>query len=172
MSVGKRIKALKNDYVSVKKTHQTGTDEAYAQAVTTFLDRLRKTWERAVEECLFNKVVERFNPGVSTLRLSVIDIHPTDHVAVEDGMSTCSAWVHDPAQPLANPPPSALRVGRDGQRFGQVDPGPPRTTPKSHRSPEREPTPHPSSPTHVISTRHDVVQAIDRGRSSPASNPA
>lgn len=106
MKVKQRIAALTNEHSELKKTKKTGTDDEYGQAVVAYLDRLRKTWERAVEECLFNGVIERFGYGVKTQSIAEVDVLTTDYNAIDTGMSACSAWVHDPAQELSEPPPS------------------------------------------------------------------
>jgi ABC-type lipoprotein export system ATPase subunit len=110
MSVKQRVATLKQQHVTMTMTKRIGTDEEYAQAVVAFLDRLRKTWERAIEECLFNGVIERFGYGVKTLSLSEVDVLKGDHAAIHAGMAACSAWVHDPAQGLSDPPPSPTEI--------------------------------------------------------------
>jgi energy-coupling factor transporter ATP-binding protein EcfA2 len=105
MKVKERVGVLTNDLVALTKTKKTGTDEEYAKAVVAYLDRLRKTWERAIEECLFNGVIERFGYGVRTQSIEGVDVLPTDYAAIDVGMSACSAWVHDTAQRLGDPPP-------------------------------------------------------------------
>lgn len=109
-NVKQRVGALKAEHVALCKIKKTGTDEEYAQAVVVFLDRLRKTWERAVEECLFNGVIERFGYGVETKKIAEIDVLNADYSAINAGMSACSAWVHDPAQSLLDPPPNTDEV--------------------------------------------------------------
>jgi hypothetical protein len=100
-----RVGVLKKDQVGLAKIRRAGTDEDYAHAVSAFLVRLRKTWERAIEDCLFNGAIRRFEYGVETQRIAQIDVSPSDYSAIEAGMRRCSAWAHDPAQALANPPP-------------------------------------------------------------------
>jgi energy-coupling factor transporter ATP-binding protein EcfA2 len=107
-----RVAALTDRHVRLVKAHKLGTDEEYAEAVATFLDRLRKTWERAIEECLFNGCIRRFGPGIETQRIAKIDLIPSDYQAIEAGMGRCSEWVHDPALALANPPPEPVELAR------------------------------------------------------------
>lgn len=105
-SVRDRVNALKQLHVQLAKVHREDTEVAYANAVVTFLDRLRKTWERAVEECLFNGCIRRFGYGVETQRLKLVDVTDGDYDALERGMAKCSEWVHDAAEALSNPPPT------------------------------------------------------------------
>lgn len=84
--------------------------EAHARA---FCDRLRESWERLVEEKIFNETVVRFNPGVKTLRLD--DVEVPDDVAdrVYWGMTKISNWTaHDPAtaKSLNLPAPDELKA--------------------------------------------------------------
>ncbi len=104
--VKQRVAALTNEHVELKKAKNTGTDDQYTQAVVGYLDRLRKTWERAIEECLFNGAIERFDYGVKTQSIAEVDVVAMDYTAIDRGMSACSAWVHDPAQGLLDPPPT------------------------------------------------------------------
>jgi hypothetical protein len=101
-----RIVVLGAAYESLRKTRDALTEEEYALKVVAFLGRLRNTWERAIEEYLFNGSVQRFGYGVQTLSLKTVDVVDGDYTAIETGMGACSAWVHDPAQALANPPPT------------------------------------------------------------------
>jgi energy-coupling factor transporter ATP-binding protein EcfA2 len=57
--------------------------------------RLRKTWERAIEEVLFNKTIERFRKSINTLSLRQVLIEPGDQEEVNRGMTKCSNFAHD-----------------------------------------------------------------------------
>jgi len=78
---------------------------------------LRETWERAVEEVLFNKTVLRFRRGIETLWLKEVDIEPSDYIRVDNAMTKCSKFLpgHDDAIELNEPvpEPSELRVDID-----------------------------------------------------------
>jgi hypothetical protein len=111
-NVKQRVGALKNEHVALITTRTTGTDVEYAEAVVGYLDRLRKTWERAVEECLFNGVIERFGDGIKTQSIAEVDVSTSDYAAIDAGMSACSAWVHDPAQGLLDPPPAPEELAK------------------------------------------------------------
>lgn len=112
-TVKQRVGALKVLHGGLEKVRKSGTDESYRSEVVHFYDRLRKTWERAVEECLLNKCIQRFGHSVQTQRLRAVDILEEDYTRLEDGMSACSAWVHDRANPLADPSPEPDEVARD-----------------------------------------------------------
>ncbi len=76
---------------------------------------MRETWERIIEEVLFNGVVQRFRPEIMTQRLEEACIDPaTDYPAIFEGMKLCSHYSgHDPAQDLPPELPDADRIGRD-----------------------------------------------------------
>lgn len=76
-------------------------------------DRLRQSWERAVEEVLFNEVVVRFGDGVSTQRLRALtDITEADVHCVDSEMTYCSSFVHDEsgAVNVGIPDPSVIEA--------------------------------------------------------------
>ena len=58
---------------------------------------LRLAWERSVEEVLFQGVVSRFTEGVATNMLKHVAVEDSDFVAIDEGMTKCSKFVHDPA---------------------------------------------------------------------------
>ena len=55
------------------------------------------TWERAVEEVLFQKVVLRFRKGISTRPLAGVVVDDTDYACIEQWMTKCSNYSHDQA---------------------------------------------------------------------------
>jgi hypothetical protein len=72
----------------------TSEDEAWRR-VNDFYAHLRTAWERAVEERLFQRVVQRFQRAVKTQSLKYVEITPTLIALVEDGMTRASMFVHD-----------------------------------------------------------------------------
>lgn len=106
MKTSKRIGVLKNDLVALKKQHDVG-DENYERSIRDWYGRLRESWERGIEECLFNDAVRRFGHSVQTNRLekALQKIQPGDWPAIEKGMTRASAAIrgHDAAAGL-NPP--------------------------------------------------------------------
>ncbi len=65
--VRERIGALRPQLAALKRTPDQGSDE-YRILATGFYAGLRETWERLVEELLFNEVIGRFQLGVTTLQ--------------------------------------------------------------------------------------------------------
>jgi len=98
-SLGQRLDTLeKVDIRKLVELHLKGEAE-YELYVRSFCDRLRESWERLIEEGVFNETVVRFNPAVRTLRLDEVDV--SDEVAdkIFWGMTKISSWTaHDPAK--------------------------------------------------------------------------
>jgi AAA domain, putative AbiEii toxin, Type IV TA system len=118
LKTSKRIGVLKNDLVALKKQHDIG-DVGYERTIRDWYGRLRESWERAIEECLFNDAVRRFGHSVQTNRLekALKKIQLGDWPAIEKGM-TRTSWAirgHDGAAEL-NPPiptPDAAKTDLD-----------------------------------------------------------
>jgi hypothetical protein len=96
MTVGKRIGLLRNELQKAVAFLNKGDRIAYEQKAEWIFDRLRQSWERAVEEVLLNEVVVRFGDGVSTQRLKALtDITDADIQCVDTEMTYCSSFLHD-----------------------------------------------------------------------------
>jgi energy-coupling factor transporter ATP-binding protein EcfA2 len=81
-------------------------------------DLLRQCWERAVEEVLFNKVVERFDPEVNTKSLIEVSVTDDDYVKIDHAMSKCSEIVHDAAAAVNKPMPPPEELRQDIESLG------------------------------------------------------
>jgi len=96
MTVGKRLGLLRNELQNAAAILRKGDRATYEQKAEWVYERLRQSWERAVEELLLNEVVVRFSDGVSTQRLRALtDITEADVQLVDTEMSYCSSFVHD-----------------------------------------------------------------------------
>jgi len=96
MTVIKRIGVLRKELQTAAALLRKGDRPTYEQKAEWIYERLRQSWERAVEEVLLNEVVVRFGDGVSTQRLKVLtDITDGDVQCVDSQMSYCSSFVHD-----------------------------------------------------------------------------
>jgi hypothetical protein len=81
-------------------------------------ERLRQSWERAVEEVLLNEVVIRCSDGVSTQRLKALtDITQEDVQVVDTEMSYCSSFVHDESGAVNSGIPDPVVVEADIKRL-------------------------------------------------------
>ncbi|MDL4385819.1 hypothetical protein [Citrobacter braakii] len=118
MTTNSRCKTLKVKLQELKKLESnddTTTTELRHKSLQ-FYGYLREAWERLVEEKLLNKVVTRFERGISTQRLSrLIDICQEDIDKVDSAMSKCSTFLigHDSAPAVADPYPTITEIEQD-----------------------------------------------------------
>ncbi len=113
------LKVKLQDIKRLEKKDETTTTEL-RDACCQFYSYLREAWERLVEEKLLNKVVTRFERGVSTQRLArLIDISQSDIDRVDYAMSKCSTYFrgHDSAAAIGDPYPSVEEVEVDLNSF-------------------------------------------------------
>lgn len=115
MTVSKRIGALRQGWQRAEKIHRTIDERAYEPIARDIYGALRETWERAIEEVLFNDVVQRLRRGVETQRLRQLagSITSDDCRIVDDNMTLCSRFLrghdHAPAINEPVPPPDQLK---------------------------------------------------------------
>ena len=94
LKVKSKVGYLRNELPKIKKIE--GDDqEKYRKEVKSWYELLREAWERAVEERLFNGVVQRFSPAIQTQRLNKLKITPELISEVDAGMTESSNWLHD-----------------------------------------------------------------------------
>lgn len=116
LSTQKRLGWIKNEWQRAEKAFRVQGQKEYEPMAIHLYARLRQTWERAVEEVLLCRVVERFRPSVETSRLSELrDITASDYEAVEAGMTKCSRWEggHDQALAANEPVPAPNELAND-----------------------------------------------------------
>lgn len=90
-----RIGQLKQLHQQVDKLWREKSQIECDRLVRDGYRMLRDSWERAVEEILFNRTVERFKKSIETKRLSQVLIEPKDQDEIEKGMTRCSNFTHD-----------------------------------------------------------------------------
>lgn len=108
MPVKKKLGYLKNEWQAIDKLHREGHQTAYEKEAKYLYGLLREAWERALEEVLLCKVVERFRPGVQTQQIAKIaDIVEEDCRVLDTAMTKCSKWLpgHDQAAAARAPVP-------------------------------------------------------------------
>jgi energy-coupling factor transporter ATP-binding protein EcfA2 len=108
-----RVGLLKVAQVECQKINRQGDEDAYKLAVRHLYSRLRETWERAVEEVLFNEAVVRFRKGVESNRLRKVYVEDDDVRVVVQNMGKCSNYTgHDAAHlaDIAMPTPEEALV--------------------------------------------------------------
>jgi energy-coupling factor transporter ATP-binding protein EcfA2 len=111
--VPSRIGVLKNTLVQLQKAAKVDRPH-YESGVRAFYGRMRDTWERAVEEILFNGAIRRFGQEIQTLRLK--SLHKITEVQMqqfEAGMTRTSEQAHDHPPELALPTPEPTELEAD-----------------------------------------------------------
>jgi energy-coupling factor transporter ATP-binding protein EcfA2 len=69
--------------------------EKYEQKITDFMEKLRETWERAIEEVLFCDTIQRYRDSIETNRLKGVKFEDGDYTAIYEAMGRCSKYQHD-----------------------------------------------------------------------------
>jgi energy-coupling factor transporter ATP-binding protein EcfA2 len=106
-----RIKMLRA-MVSALPDQASTPPAEWQQETEEFYSKLRETWERLVEECLLNKVVGRFQPGVSTQSLKGVSVTDEDYKKVFFAMKKASEFSgHD--RPAGRPPVTRSKAEMD-----------------------------------------------------------
>jgi ABC-type cobalamin/Fe3+-siderophores transport system ATPase subunit len=109
-NVKERVKKLNEAIPNLKKL-ETGTDpDLYSEEAKKWCGLLRETWERSIEELLFNDAIQRFSPGIQTKRIEKMKFTPDLYKEIEKGMADCSNWVHDQARAVNNPTPKVVKL--------------------------------------------------------------
>jgi len=99
LKVGQRVTRLEGILKKAKDAESASDPIVYRDAVREFYGVLRSTWERSVEELLFNQVVQRLEKEVRTMSLDGVNVDSESVTAVFDGMRRASAMIeaHDHA---------------------------------------------------------------------------
>ncbi|MCX5646107.1 MAG: AAA family ATPase [Phycisphaerae bacterium] len=112
MPVQKRLSHLNEKLTEILTAYESDR-ETYEHEVGHIYGLLRETWEAAIEEVLFHKVVRRYCAEVHTQDLRYVEVRDEDHKRIHLGMAKCSKWMfgHDKATPLdvSRPPPSEVQ---------------------------------------------------------------
>ena len=103
---------LRDLLASAKDADSEGDSVRYDEIVDRFYSRLRRAWERCVEEILFNKVIGRYQREIMTQSLTGVSIDESVVEAVFEGMSVGSertdAHDHDSGTAMSKATPEQL----------------------------------------------------------------
>lgn len=94
MNLRERIGQLEQELLEARDAPPTDYESAWRHA-NGFYQRVRTSWERAVEERLFAGVVERFERDVKTLQLKDVKVSDELIGQVERGMTRASMFLHE-----------------------------------------------------------------------------
>lgn len=116
MLVKKRIGYLKEKLKRLERLEKEITPEnpekkeQYEELAKFWTMKLRETWERTIEEILFNNAVQRFSPSIQTQKLKNAPFTNKLYKEIEKGMSECSNWIHDRASGLGEYVPDSKEL--------------------------------------------------------------
>lgn len=116
MNIKGKIGHLKNKLQDADRLHRNGLQDAYESEAKNLYGLLREAWERALEEVLLCKIVERYRPGVQTQQIAKIaDVTADDCHLIESAMTKCSRWLrgHDQAAAARAPVPGPDELRAD-----------------------------------------------------------
>ncbi len=118
-SVPERIQEIEQECQSLIESGFDHTDENFRPSVVSLYTQMRDTWERVVEDILFNRVVQRFRPEIMTQRLDEACIDPeNDYPVIFEGMKRCSHYSgHDLAEDLPPELPEADHIRHDADEL-------------------------------------------------------
>jgi energy-coupling factor transporter ATP-binding protein EcfA2 len=111
-----RIGTLKAALQAAMNVYGTAGEKAYSPLAIAIYANMRQTWERAIEEVLFNGAVVRFRESIETNRLKKVgDICDADLAAIGAGMTKASKWEggHDHALAVDDPVPPPIELKAD-----------------------------------------------------------
>jgi len=112
MPVRRRLSYLHERLSAILPAYETD-QEQYEHEVGHIYGLLRETWEAAIEEVLFRRVVRRYCGEVHTQELRYVEVTDEDHRRIHIGMAKCSKWMfgHDKAMALDinRPMPSEIQ---------------------------------------------------------------
>lgn len=111
--IAQRIDTLEKEARAARPLYEAHDEEGYADAVAKFYNRLRSTWERALEDVAFCNVIQRHRDYINAKDLKKVTVLETaDMIAWEKGFKICCdiTDAHDPARGrnAAMPPPDDL----------------------------------------------------------------
>lgn len=116
LNFNKRIGKLNAEHQILEKIEKNETTEIYNERIRFLYGKLRETWERFVEEVLFDSTIQRFAREIQTKRIKkVTDINIDDYNLLDKNMSKCSTYFcgHDSAVDLNESMPSSSEFLRD-----------------------------------------------------------
>jgi recombinational DNA repair ATPase RecF len=113
MNLRARVSALANAVQEWNSQPEPSDFDDAWRRVCDFYARMRTAWERAVEERLFNGVVQRYQRDIKTLRLADVSISPEQVEKIEEGMTRCSSFVHDQPPSVSSTLPGRTDLASD-----------------------------------------------------------
>jgi energy-coupling factor transporter ATP-binding protein EcfA2 len=113
MNLRERIRKLEAELLEAKADPPPSHYEQAWRRTSGFYQRVRTSWERAVEERMFAGVVERFERDVKTQQLRNIKVAGELVSQVEQGMTRASTFLHEGAFAAQITLPSLAEMSQD-----------------------------------------------------------
>jgi len=115
MKIAERQNKLNQILAQLKKAQTEGNIPIYRNLFRDFYSKLRSTWERSVEELLFNQVVQRLEKEVKTKQLGGVLVDTESVAAISEGMTKTSNMIeaHDHPVAVGSSLPSTDDISKD-----------------------------------------------------------
>ena len=115
MNVASRELELEGLIKQAKVFEDADKKQEYQSICSRYYSLMRSTWERAVEELVFNQVVQRFDKTVKTMRLIGVSVDDSVITEVHAGMTKGSELTdaHDHALATGTSFPDAAEMRKD-----------------------------------------------------------
>ncbi len=122
MPINRRLHFIEQEVTKIASLYQSNQQE-YNKAAGILYGYLRETWEAAIEDCLFNKVIRRFQAEVKTRSLREVIIEKSDCDTIEEEMSKCSKWMigHSLSIQISDNRPSPYELQQDIGKLRNFD---------------------------------------------------
>lgn len=118
LSTNRRIKELDRICSEMKSSGTVGECPDGTNPIEAAFQKLRKTWEHAVEEVLFNAVITRYTEAVHTKQLRAVTVCDDDFRAIDEGMTICSKYsAHERAGHLQPPGPTLSELEKQIEKL-------------------------------------------------------
>ena len=113
--VSERLSIICRKYYELTNSGYDNADQGLRPAVNELYMMMRETWERIIEEILFNNTVQRFRPEIMTQSLKEACFDPlADYPPIFEGMKQCSHYSgHDPAPSIPPDLPDSDQIAHD-----------------------------------------------------------
>lgn len=94
LAVNKRIGIIRNEFAPIRKLHSSNPSE-YEMKVKNLYGRLRDSYERVVEECIFCDIIRRGVDKIETQKLRMVHLSDALAIRFNDGMTKANTYSHD-----------------------------------------------------------------------------
>lgn len=96
-SAEKRIGWLHNRCQEARVLYNNNKTFEYNEKCKNIYSHLRESWEKAIEDVVFNRSIQRFDREIHTKQLQFVEFNREVYKKIEEGMSNSSKYCH--AQP-------------------------------------------------------------------------